>query len=173
MKKQYIAAAVVASTLGLGGMGVGVVSAATDTKPATLVDELAQKFNLKTSDVQAVFDQHKTEMDTYRTQQITTKLDDAVSRGTITSAQKDLILKKLDELKTQREANKDKMKTMTGTERRDAMKTERDALRTWADQNKIPTDLLQSLMMGPGGRGHGGGMMGGGAPDDAPAASTN
>jgi hypothetical protein len=167
MKKQYIAAAIVAGSLGLGGLGVGVVSAATDTKPATLVDELAQKFNLKKADVQAVFDQHKTEMDASREQKFTEKLDAAVTKGTITSAQKDLIVKKVAELKASRDANRDAMKDKTQAEREAAMKADRDALQTWADANKIPMDLLMGGMGGPGG-GH---MRGGDGAGEPPAQS--
>jgi len=62
MKKQLIAAATVA-TIGVAGLTTGAVFATTDSDSSTndpmsgLVSAIATKFNLKTSDVQAVFDE--------------------------------------------------------------------------------------------------------------------
>lgn len=133
----------------LGFMGAGSVLAETaNSTVPTIVQNLATKFGVSTSEVQKVFD------DT-RTQERTARLDEAVTAGTITSAQKELILKKEDELKTKMDAiNAEKL---TETERQEKMKALRTEIETWATENKIPINLLHPGGM-KGGRGPGMGM---------------
>jgi AraC-like DNA-binding protein len=89
----------------------------------TIVQKLAQKFGLKESDVQSVFDQARTE----RVANMQKKLDDRLSQdvkdGKINEAQKQLIIAKLQELKTQRQENQ-------------------QSLKDWASQNGIDIKYL-------------------------------
>ena len=71
MKKQLAIAGIVAGIATAGVTGVGIASAATtstnSTNPASsLVDAIASKFNLKKTDVQAVFDEQKTKNEAER-----------------------------------------------------------------------------------------------------------
>lgn len=150
--------------IGLAGLtGLGVVSAATDTSTGSdsgansLIDRIATKFNLNRSDVAAVFDEEKTAREAERQQKLEDRLTQAVTDGKITEEQKTKILAKLEELKTQMEANRDAMKDKTPQERHDAMKQQRDELQQWAKDNDIPLRYLMFI--------HGHGHHGFGGPD--------
>jgi outer membrane murein-binding lipoprotein Lpp len=141
-KKQLIAAAVIA---GAGALGViGLASAASDAKPASLASEIAQKFNLKPSDVQVVIDQHRGEVQTAHEQAYEQRLAQAVTDGKLTAAQKDQILAKHKELLSFMESLKGK----TPQERRAAMKQERADIQSWEKANNIPAGYLGGF--GPG-----------------------
>lgn len=154
MKKFKASTLLVATaiTLGLATAGAGVIHAASNTSTNSpmnnIVNALAQKFNLKTSDVQQVFDEQHTQMQAQRLQAEKDRLAQAVTAGTITQAQADLITAKQAEMKT----FMDSLQGKTPSERQTAMKTQMDSLKQWATQNNIPQ---QFMMLGMGhGRGH-------------------
>ena len=177
--------------LGLTGIGLGVSHAASSTDTTTtqstnaaasrpnpmqsLITAIAQKFNLSTTDVQAVFDEQHTQMEAQHKAEEATRLAAAVANGTLTQAQADAITVKKAELESAREANKDTFQNLTPTEREAKMTAERDALKAWATENNIPEQYLMFLGGGHGGRnGHGDRGFGGpGAPaGQVPIAST-
>lgn len=129
-KKSLVVAAAVATVGVSGAMLPTLVSAETSSSGTgtntSLVDKLAQKFNLKKEDVQAVFDQEKAERQAERQQELSTRLQKAVDAGKITAEQKTLIENKLKELQTARD-------------------NEMNDLKTWAEQNTID---MRYLMMG-------------------------
>ncbi|MCA9327912.1 hypothetical protein KDA14_05270 [Candidatus Saccharibacteria bacterium] len=175
MKKTLVTAgvaAVVAAT-GVGGMGLAYAdtssSSTTSTNPmSSLVQAIADKFNLKTSDVQAVFDEQHTEMEAQRTAEVKEELATLVKDGKLTQAQSDAILAKRTELQEKRDSNRSKMDSVTESERRAAMDAEKTALDTWFSDNNISTDYRYLLMGGPGG--HGGP---GGPPSDTSSTSSS
>ncbi len=150
-----------ASLISVGGLaGTGIVSAASGngSGSTSLVDAIATKFHLNKSEVQSVVDQNRAEHEAEHQKKFESRLDQAVTDGKITSAQKTQILAKEKELKSYMESLKDK----TPQERHKLMKAKLDALKTWAKQNGIPS---QYVMFGPGGPGHHGGP---GMDDDQP-----
>ncbi len=157
LKKSLLVAGAV-TTVGLTGLaGVGVASAATQASSSadpmsSLVDKLANKFNLNKADVQSVFDEERQARETEREQQFTAKIDQLVSEGKLTSGQKDAIIAKRAEIKKDMDANRDSMKDKTATERKAAMDQKRTELEEWAKDNGIDTQYLPLLMGG----GHGG-----------------
>lgn len=74
-----------------------------------LVSKIAQKFNLKETDVQAVFDAVRDEKRDEMKKLKEEKLSQAVKDGVITEAQKTLILAKMDEKIENRKANREEM----------------------------------------------------------------
>ena len=156
--KKIAAAAFI---LGATVLGTGVASADTGSKNVnhndSLITALAQRFNLSTTDVKAVFDQVRTQnkatMSAARTQNEATRLAKAVTDGKLTQAQADLIKAKQAEVKT----FMDSLVGKTQTEKMAAMKTEMASLKKWATDNNIPQGFLQ----GAAGmnRGHMGGKM--------------
>lgn len=164
VKKSLLVVGAV-TTMGVAGItGMGVASAATNTTNSpsdgmsSLIDKLATKFNLNKDDVQAVFDEDRAAREAEHQQEFEQRLTQAVTDGKITEAQKQKILAKVEELKTQREANRDKFKSMTEDERRAAMKAEMESLKTWADENGISMDYLRTeggmkVFAGPKGEG--------------------
>lgn len=144
-------------------MGLGMVHAASTTTGTSLIDRLVQRFNLKKSDVQQVFDQYKTDQQANRQQKLEDRLTQAVKDGKLTEDQKTKILAKLKEVEANRQANRTAMEGKTAAERQAAIAQERADLEKWASDNNIP---LEYLRPGFGGGMHRG-MMGGGmmAPD--------
>ncbi len=139
-KKHLIIATAIA---GFGTLGIaGLASASSITKPAPLAQEIAQKFNLKQSDVQAVIDQHHGEARGYWTQQheqqYEARLNAEVKAGKLTSAQKDQILAKHKELVS----FMDSIKGKSNDERRTAMKQKFAEVQQWAKDNKIDPKYL-------------------------------
>lgn len=161
MKKPVLIGSIALGVATLGA--VGIASAATINKPNSLASEIATKFHLNQGDVQNVIDTHKSEAKDYRAQNYQQRLDDAVTNKTISSAQKDLILTKHNELIS----FLDTLKGKSPQDRRTAMQQERADIDTWAKQNNVPANLI----FGPdghgmrGGQGVGAGMMG--RPDGA------
>lgn len=128
-----------------------------NTAQQNLIQKIATRFNLNQADVQAVFDQDRTERQAAMKAEAQQRLNQLVTDGKITEAQKQLIITKQQELETKRESNKTTMQNLTPEQRKTAMDTQRQELQTWASQNGID---LQYLMFGHGGPGRGHGMMG-------------
>lgn len=104
---MVLALGVIASVGYFGGNYV----LAGDTNPMheSLVAKIAQKFNLKEADVEAVFeavrDERRDEMKSQRSERLT----QAVSDGVITEAQKVTLLAKMEEHIGERQANRAEM----------------------------------------------------------------
>jgi len=148
----------------------GVANAATSSSSTgndSLVNKIATKFNLNKSDVQAVFDQDRSEHEAERQQKLEDRLSQAVSDGKITSDQKDQILSKLKELQTYRDSIKDK----SASERRSLMKAKMDELQQWAKDSNLSNYVPFGRGMGMGGPGAPGGDMA--PPDDGGSSSSS
>ena len=138
----------------LGVQSVFADETASNNPMSSLVEEIAQRFNLNQDEVQAVFDEHRDEMHTQMEARLEDRLQQAVDDGEITSEQKDKIIAKLQELRDQSQANHEAMQDLTMEERHQAMEQQRDELEQWAQDNDI---LLEYLRVGFGGHGHHGG----------------
>lgn len=158
IKKSLLIAGVVTSISAAGLGGTALVHAQSNAQgndgASSLVTKLAQKFNLKTEDVQAVFDEDKTAKDAERQATAEKELSQAVTDGKLTSAQKDKIIAKAKELQAERKAEHDSSakNSKTKEERKAAMDTKRTALEKWASDNSIPTEYLKYV---GGHNGHG------------------
>lgn len=135
VKKSLIAAMAVVA-LGAGALGTSAVFAAEDgTRPANnLVSAIAERFNLDPAEVQAVFDAEHEEMRALHEQEAADRLAQSVADGKLTQEQADLI-------SAQQEAHRDfreSLKDMSEEDRRAAMKTHMEEMRTWAEENDIP-----------------------------------
>lgn len=155
MKSKYLF-----PILGLAAIGIvsfGAVQAlahnATTSDGKTIVQKLAEKFNLQQDEVQQVFDDHKTQVKTDMQTKISDRLSEAVTQGKITEEQKQKIVDKQKELQSQMEANLDKLKDMTPDDRRVEMQKQRDELEKWAKDNGIDTQYLMGYGMKGGHKG--------------------
>jgi replication initiation and membrane attachment protein DnaB len=133
----------------------------------TLAQKIADKFGLNKDDVQAVFDEdrteHQVEMEAEREERqdemqskFEEKLSQGVTDGKITEAQKELILAKHEELEVSRQDVTESFKDMTNEERKTAMEEERKALETWANENGIDIEYFMDGFGMKGFRGEGG-----------------
>ncbi|PIS15690.1 hypothetical protein COT62_02315 [Candidatus Roizmanbacteria bacterium CG09_land_8_20_14_0_10_41_9] len=108
---------------------------------STIIQRIAQKFGLKESDIQAVFDEEKAERQAEMQSKFEERLDQAVQDDKITEDQKNLILAKHKELEANRASESD-MKDLTPDQRKEAMETQRQSVENWAKQNGIDPQYL-------------------------------
>lgn len=159
MRNKFLMTGLIVGTiLGTGLFVAQQISAkdSTQNPMSSLVQKIATKFNLQTSDVQAIFDQDRTEREAQMQTEYEATLTKAVTDGKITEAQKQLIIAKNKELETARQTNMDQMKNMTEDQRKTAMDAERTSLEDWLKQNGIDRQYMQSGrggMHGPEGMG--------------------
>ena len=159
MKKKTIIIAgivvVAVAVMGMASLGIAATQGTQSYPP--IVQKLAEKFNLKPADVNAVFEVERTERQAQQQQRYEDTLEQAVKDGKITEKQKTAIIAKNAELREKMAGLKD----LAPEERRAAMEKQRTELETWAKDNNI--DLRYLIMGGKGfGRGgHGPGGFGG------------
>lgn len=157
MKKKTIIIAgivvVAVAVMGMASLGIAATQG-TDSYPP-IVQKLAEKFNLKPADVNAVFDEERTERQAQHQQRYEDLLDKAVEAGKITEKQKTAIIAKNAELREAMEGLRD----LAPEEKRAAMDKQKTELATWAKDNDID---MRYLMMGGKGFKHGRGGFGGG-----------
>ncbi len=153
-KKLIMATLAITAVSGVTALGIGKAFADTSSK-TTLVQMIAQKFNLNQSDVQSVVDQYRQDRQTQMEAQFKTKLDQDVTAGKITAAQETLIINKHQELATNRAAQMANFKAMTQAQRQAAMQKNKQDLTDWAKQNGIDVQYLFGGFGRMGGRGLG------------------
>lgn len=162
-KSKMIAAT--AFVLGATAIGGGIVVSAAestdDKKPmGELVSTIAKKFGLNASEVQTVVDEvmktEREEREARQQEEFTKRIEEAISDGKLTQVQADLIVKKAEEMRTERENNRDNHKDLTQEERKKEMESKRAELDKWAEDNNISEDQLQFMRGGMGMGGHGG-----------------
>lgn len=157
MKKQLAIVALVAAVTGTGLVSARTVFAqtapATPDQMSSLVRKLADRFGLNTADVQAVFDQERSERQAQMEARYTEQLNQLETEGKITDAQKQLILAKHREMVSQKQSLMQSLQGKSKEEIRTAMQTQRTELEQWAKQNNIDVRYLMGGMkhMGKGG----------------------
>lgn len=156
MKKQLAIIGAVAAISAAGVTGVAVANAAStgngNDRMSGLVDALASKFNLNKSDVKAVFDANREQMQAQHEQEIKDKIAQLVKDGKLTQAQADALNAKRAELQKEFEANRTADQDLTRDQRKAKMDERRTALDAWLKDKGIDTQYGYLLM---GGRGHG------------------
>lgn len=120
-KRVIILCAVLGILLLAGVLGTGAVLAISSNSTPSIVQRLAEKLNLKESDVQKAFDEVREEKRQEAQTRFEEQLNQAVKDGKITKAQKDVILKKQVQIQ-------DKLEEVY------KLKQE---LGTWAEENNI------------------------------------
>lgn len=148
--KNTLKIALAAVTL-IGGtsLATGYVSAQEGNRPVEdFAQRLSQRFGLNQSDVESFMQEMHDERQADREAQYITKLDELVSAGTLTSAQKDSLLALHEQNQEAMESMRDQ--DLTPEERREQMDAHREAMDTWAEENGID---IHELMMGFGNEG--------------------
>ena len=114
--------------IGAGLYKTAVVSAQTNGSPfQSLIARIAEKFNLKTEDVQSVFDEHKQTRQEEMKARFEERLSALVQAGKLTEAQKKLIMDKKSELMNKR---------------KNLRQQHREELEKWAEENGIDLNLF-------------------------------
>ncbi len=152
MNKKLLVMLGTVTILGMSVLGSGQVFAqeSTTQNPVnSLVQKIADKFGLNKVDVQAVFTEHKSEMNTKHSALQKDRLSELVSERKITEAQKTLIINKQKELAEKRATNKGSLKDLGREEIRSKMEAEHAELEKWAKDNGIDLKYLMGTF-GPG-----------------------
>ena len=147
-KSKFLLPVLALVILGGSVIGTGLVNAQGSENPAsTLAARIAQRFNLNETDVQAVFnevrDEHKAKMKA----DLESRLNQAVSDGKITEAQKQAILEKFG-TSPENKINKEEFKSMTKEERRAKMEEKKTAIENWASENGLSIDTIREILGG-------------------------
>lgn len=120
-------------------------SETTQSGQSTLLDKLIAKFNLNKEEVEQVVTDYRSERRGQMQAQYQERLNQAVTDGKITEAQKKLILEKHNQLQSQWDAESNQRQQ------------HREEMQSWAEENNIDLSYL-GFGMGRGGKG--GGMRG-------------
>lgn len=149
------ALAIVGTTLLTANNAFAQTSDTTTNPMSSLVEKIATKFGLDKNEVQALFDEERQTHEAEHKAREEARLQQLVSDGKITEAQKQLIITKQEELRTQHQSEHESLLNRTAQERQAAMEAHKKALEDWAAQNGIDSQYLMPFKMkgGPGMRG--------------------
>jgi hypothetical protein len=154
LQKKVLIPIIGAVTVGSTLFGVSFVEAqGTPSTIPSIVQRIAQRFNLNQSDVQKVFDEQKTEMHAQKKAELETRLNQAVKDGKITDTQKQAILTKFGEMSAMH-SNKEQPHNMAPEQRQQEMQQKQTELESWAAKNGLTLQTLQELVS-HGGKGFG------------------
>lgn len=143
IKKRHILLGVFVGMLVLvSTYGASYANADFNSADGSLVQKIAEKFNLKESDVQGVFDEFKKEHRGWSRSGLESRLDEAVTKGDLTEDQKVLLLDKFAEWQSEHEEMMRDWSGMTDDERQAAMDAHHDQMEAWAEENNIDLDFL-------------------------------
>lgn len=123
------------------------------TQPQSIIQRIAQRFNLNEADVKTVFEQEKEQHQAQMKAELETKLTQAVKDGKINEAQKTAILNKFADMKADK-IDPGQFKNMTKEQRKAEMDQKKADMEAWAKENGLTIEVLHSLM-GHEGRGFG------------------
>jgi len=144
MNKKIMLSVLSAALVGAGLLTVNQVSAqeATINPHDSLIQRLGGKFGLNETKVKQVFKEVHEARHAEMSKHMEDRLSQAVNDRKLTEEQKQNILAKHEEMKANREQTMESFKKMTKAERRTAIKTKHQELRTWAEDNDIPMEYF-------------------------------
>lgn len=160
MNKKIILFAAAVTIVGasiLSASSVFAHSTIAERHPRSLIAQrLAEKFGLNQAEVEAVFDEVHAEREAQHKALYEERLNQLVTDGKITKAQRLLIVAKQAELEATRQTMMDNMLSKTPEERRAVMDAKRQTLDTWAQEHGIDPQYLmfKFKMRDPNGPGH-------------------
>lgn len=157
MKKKVVLPATVAlAVLAATIVATNSVLAQDATSYPSIVQKIAERFNLNEADVQSVFDEEREEKHAEMFALFADRLDELVSDGEITSEQKEAILDKHEEM----QAKMEELRGLSHEERHEKMVDLHEEFRAWAEAQGLDLSLLRPLGHGLRFGFHNGYMMG-------------
>jgi len=156
MTKKHLIYVIPAMILGgalLAGATVVGAQSAEGNYPS-IVQKLADRFNLNLEDVKSVFAENRQEVQLQMEENFQNALDEMVADGKITQEQEEAILEKREEM----QGLKEELKDLEPEERQAKMHELRDEVKQWLEENNLNPGLIMGLKKGFGSRGMGMGM---------------
>jgi hypothetical protein len=143
--KTFAVMALISAGLAGASLFAGQVNAASDSRFTDLIAALSQRFGLDQTELTTFFAEQKEA-------RADARLDGLVEDGTLTQAQRDAVEAKQDEQQAKREEIADA--SLTASERREALETLREEMRTWLEEQGIDLPFAANGRHGSGpGRG--------------------
>jgi len=140
MNKKILIPALLVVVSGATIFGASLVRAQETTSqkgPSLLIQNLVDKFNLKSDEVEEVFTSTHQQQRAQMQADFESRLTDAVSSGELTEAQKLLILQKHSELNDKQTQGTDEWFNLSPEERRAKADSQHQELEDWANSNGI------------------------------------
>lgn len=109
---------------------------------ANMVNAFSQKLGIDPDKAEEAMEQVRAEHQAQMQEALTEDLEEAVSSGKLTEAQKQLILEKHEELKSTREQRQLSRAQLTREERLAQREQERSELLDWAEANQIDPEFI-------------------------------
>lgn len=122
------------AVLAVAGKAITTPANALENNYPSLIQKIAETFNLNQGDVENVLNQNREEVQQERQQQRTQNLDQAVENGVLTSEQKETLENKWQERKSE-------------------MEQHREEMNKWMEEQNIDHDALRQYMGFGGGKG--------------------
>ncbi len=136
--KKVILPALLLGTIAITGVGVSSASADETENPRTsIIQRIAEKFNLNEDEVKTVFEEHKAERQEEMKQKHEEHLNKLVSEGKLTEDQKNALIAKREEMREKYGKGTDEWKNKTPEEKREMMEQHREEMEKWAEENGI------------------------------------
>lgn len=133
-KRLIIPTIVITGALAVGSIGAFPVKAhGNGLKQGSLAQKISQRFNVSPDKVEEVLDEMRAEREAMRLMRFEERLDGYISEGKLTTAQKDLLMDKREEMM----AKKDEFLSLSFDERRAKMDEYKKSLDSWLSQNGI------------------------------------
>ena len=147
--KNLIFSVITLGMLTLAGIySVKSISAQEADNYPPIIQKLVERFGLNADEVKKVFEEEREEGRARNQEHFEERLDQAVEEGKITEEQKQAILDKHAEMQAKHESLKD----LSFEERQEALKTMREEMQAWAEENGLDPQQFP-LMPGPKGFG--------------------
>lgn len=147
------ASAIALLVTGAGAIGISQTYAQDANTQDTLVQKIAQRFNLNQDEVRQVVQEHRSSKMAQKQAMIDQRLSQLVTDGKITEQQKQLLINKHKEILEQKKNKKESWKNLTPEQRRAEKEKMHQELQNWAEQNGIDSQYLMGF-----GKGHKRGM---------------
>lgn len=129
-------------------LGTSVAKADETSNYPPIVSKLVERFGLNEAEVKAVFDEQRTERQAEKQAEREEKLSQAVSDGVITEEQKQALISKHEEMRTNK-PEKGEFKEMSKEERQSIREEHRTEMQSWFDSQGIDHKALREYMGGP------------------------
>jgi len=140
MNQKILLPALLIALSGAAIFGASLVKAqdsSTARGPALLIQNLAQKFNLKQDDVQQVFDSTRSQQREQMQANFEDRLSQDVANGDLTESQKQLILQKHSEISADHPQGSSEWQALSPEERQSQAESKQADLEKWASDNGI------------------------------------
>lgn len=149
-KASLGALVIAASVLFYSAMPVGAQTTTETEQFNSLVERIAEKLNMDTADVKAVFEEVHKEKQSSHKSKLDLRLSEAAAKGVITEDQKAQLVLKFDELTTTHGENREVWMSLSPEERQSKLLLQQQELEQWASDHGITAETLKKIGFGVG-----------------------